>query len=99
MRLAVCCRQSDAPLAGGRPPGCATPARVWAGEVWWGPTPPRGMKDLSDTPQLTEAMLRRGWPVARIRKFPGENLLRVFRQVCVNFGVTSWHHVVSFPRW
>ncbi len=48
-----------------------------------GPTPPRGMKDISDTPQLTEAMLRRGWPEARIRKFLGENLLRVFRQVCV----------------
>ncbi len=47
-----------------------------------GPTPPRGMKDISDTPQLTEAMLRRGWPEARIRKFLGENLLRVFRQVC-----------------
>ena len=47
-----------------------------------GPTPPRGMKDISDMPQLTEAMLRRGWPEARIRKFLGENLLRVFRQVC-----------------
>ena len=47
-----------------------------------GPTPPRGMHDISDTPQLTEAMLRRGWPETRIRKFLGENLLRVFRRVC-----------------
>ena len=56
---------------------------VMLGSDWdGGPTPPRGMKDISDTPQLTEAMLRRGWPEARIRKFLGENLLRVFRQVC-----------------
>ena len=47
-----------------------------------GPTPPRGMHDISDTPRLTEAMLKRGWTETRIRKFLGENLLRVFRQVC-----------------
>ncbi|MEZ5353256.1 MAG: dipeptidase [Bryobacteraceae bacterium] len=46
-----------------------------------GPTPPRGMKDVSDLPQLTEAMLRRGWSEARIRKFLGGNLLRVWREV------------------
>ena len=46
-----------------------------------GPTPPREMKDISDTPVLTEAMLRRGWSEQRIRKFLGGNLLRVFRQV------------------
>ncbi len=56
---------------------------VMLGSDWdGGPTPPRGMKDISDMPQLTEAMLRRGWPEARIRKFLGENLLRVFRRVC-----------------
>jgi membrane dipeptidase len=46
-----------------------------------GPTPPRGMRDISDTPMLTEAMLHRGWSEARIRKFLGGNLLRVFRQI------------------
>jgi membrane dipeptidase len=46
-----------------------------------GPTLPRGMRDARDLPQLTEAMLRRGWPEARIRKFLGGNLLRVFRQI------------------
>ena len=46
-----------------------------------GPTPPRGMRDISDTPMLTEAMLRRGWTEQRIRKFLGQNLLRVFRQI------------------
>ena len=45
-----------------------------------GPTPPRGMKDIADLPQLTEAMLRRGWSEQRIRKFLGGNLLRVFRE-------------------
>jgi membrane dipeptidase len=46
-----------------------------------GPTPPRGIKDISDLPRLTEAMLRRGWSERRIRKFLGENVLRLFRQV------------------
>jgi len=46
-----------------------------------GPTPPRGMRDIADLPQLTDAMLRRGWSEPRIRKFLGGNLLRVFRQV------------------
>ncbi len=46
-----------------------------------GPTPPRGMRDIRDLPMLTEAMLRRGWTEARIKKFLGGNLLRVFEQV------------------
>ncbi|MCS6951626.1 MAG: dipeptidase [Bryobacterales bacterium] len=46
-----------------------------------GPTPPRGIRDVRDLPLLTEAMLRRGWSERRIRKFLGENLLRVFRQI------------------
>jgi membrane dipeptidase len=46
-----------------------------------GPTLPRGMRDISDTPMLTEAMLKRGWSEARIRKFLGGNVLRVFRQI------------------
>lgn len=46
-----------------------------------GPTPPRGMTDISHLPMLTDAMLRRGWSDTRIRKFMGGNLLRVFRQI------------------
>ena len=46
-----------------------------------GPTPPKGIRDISHLPMLTDAMLRRGWPESRIRKFLGENLLRVFRQI------------------
>ncbi len=46
-----------------------------------GPTPPRGMRDIGDLAMITDAMLRRGYSEARIRKFLGENLLRVFRQV------------------
>jgi len=46
-----------------------------------GPTPPRGMHSIADLPMLTDAMLRRGWPEQRIRKFLGLNLLRVFREI------------------
>jgi membrane dipeptidase len=55
---------------------------VILGSDWdGGPTLPRQMKDAADLPMLTEAMLKRGWPETRIRKFLGGNLLRVFRQV------------------
>lgn len=46
-----------------------------------GPTLPRGLRDARDLSLLTEAMLRRGYSEQRIRKFLGENLLRVFRRV------------------
>jgi membrane dipeptidase len=46
-----------------------------------GPTLPRGMSDIRDLPLITDAMVRRGWPETRIKKFLGGNLLRVFRQV------------------
>ena len=46
-----------------------------------GPTPPRGMRDVSNLPLITEAMLRRGYSEERIRKFLGGNLLRVFRKI------------------
>ena len=51
-----------------------------------GPTPPRGMRDISDLPMLTDAMLRRRWPEQRIRKFLGLNMLRVFRQITESKG-------------
>lgn len=46
-----------------------------------GPTLPRGMRDIRDLPMITDAMLRRGYSEARIRKFLGGNLLRVFREI------------------
>lgn len=42
---------------------------------------PRGLEDVSKLPRLTEAMLRRGFSEAHIRKILGENFLRVFREV------------------
>jgi membrane dipeptidase len=46
-----------------------------------GPPLPRGMRDVRDLPMITDAMLRRGYSEARIRKFLGGNLLRVFGQI------------------
>jgi membrane dipeptidase len=46
-----------------------------------GPTPPRELRDVSDLPMITDAMLRRGYSEERIRKFLGGNLLRVFRRI------------------
>ena len=46
-----------------------------------GPTLPRGFRDVRDLPLITESMVRRGYSDARIRKFLGGNLLRVFAQV------------------
>lgn len=45
-----------------------------------GPTLARGMRDVRDLPMITDAMLRRGYSEARIRKFLGENLRRAFTQ-------------------
>ncbi|GAA3761023.1 dipeptidase [Terriglobus aquaticus] len=45
-----------------------------------GPTLARGMRDVRDLPMVTDAMLRRGYSEARIRKFLGGNLRRVFGQ-------------------
>jgi len=46
-----------------------------------GPTLPKGFRDVRDLPLITEAMLKRGYSEARIKKFLGGNLLRVFREV------------------
>ena len=40
-----------------------------------------GFEDASRFPQVTEALLRRGYDVEEIRKLLGENFLRVFRLV------------------
>jgi membrane dipeptidase len=44
------------------------------------------MRDVRDLPQITDAMLRRGYSEERIDKLWGGNLLRVFRQVTQNRG-------------
>jgi len=45
------------------------------------PPMPKGLERLSDFPNLTAAMRRRGWRGARIRKVLGENWLRLFGEV------------------
>ncbi len=39
------------------------------------------VRDASQLPRLTEALLRRGWPEADVRKLLGANMLRLFREV------------------
>lgn len=46
-----------------------------------GPPLPRGMRDVRDLGLITQALLKRGWPVERVQKFLGGNLMRVFRKV------------------
>jgi membrane dipeptidase len=46
-----------------------------------GPPLPRGMRDVRDLAMITDAMIRRGYSDARIQKFLGGNLIRVFRRV------------------
>lgn len=46
-----------------------------------GPPLPREIKDVSDYPQMTKAMLELGYTEQRIRKILGLNWLRVIRQV------------------
>lgn len=41
-----------------------------------------GLEDVTKFPNLTEALLRKGYSISDIRKIYGENFLRVFRQVC-----------------
>jgi len=40
------------------------------------PVFPAGISSISDTPNITRTMLRRGWPEGRIRKVLGENWVR-----------------------
>jgi membrane dipeptidase len=46
-----------------------------------GPNLPRGMRDCRDLPLVTRAVVWRGYPKERIRKFWCANRLRLFRQV------------------
>jgi len=42
---------------------------------------PRGLEDVSKMPNLTEALLKRGYTEADIQKIMGGNFLRVMREV------------------
>lgn len=43
---------------------------------------PSGLKDVSDFPALTEALLLEGYTIDEVDKIMGKNFLRVFKQVC-----------------
>jgi membrane dipeptidase len=45
------------------------------------PTVPQGLEDVSKMPNLTAALLKRGYTEKDIRKIMGENFLRVVREV------------------
>ncbi|HEY7758865.1 MAG TPA: dipeptidase [Burkholderiales bacterium] len=42
---------------------------------------PAGMREIEDYPNLTAAMVRRGWKEARMRKVMGENWVRLLKEV------------------
>ncbi len=42
---------------------------------------PQGLDSVADLPKITDALLKRGYTPAQVRKILGGNLLRVFRQV------------------
>ncbi len=42
---------------------------------------PRGLEDVSKMPNLTAALLKRGYKESDIRKIMGENVMRVLRDV------------------
>jgi membrane dipeptidase len=45
-------------------------------------SPPTGLKDVSQFPSLTSALLQRGYSREDVRKILGGNFMRVFRAVC-----------------
>ncbi|HWC20255.1 MAG TPA: dipeptidase [Terriglobales bacterium] len=45
------------------------------------PSMPEGMDSAADLPKITEALLKRGYTPAQVRKILGGNFMRVFREV------------------
>jgi membrane dipeptidase len=45
---------------------------------------PRGLEDVSKMPNLTQALMKRGYAEADIQKIMGSNFLRVIREVVGN---------------
>ena len=56
------------------------PEHVGLGSDFDGATMPEGMDDCTHLPRITEALMRKGYKDADIRKILGENLLRVMEQ-------------------
>jgi membrane dipeptidase len=56
------------------------------------PSLPEGLKDISELPNITYELLRRGYKEAEIRKILGENLLRVFAEA-ERVARTSSHNI------
>jgi membrane dipeptidase len=54
---------------------------VGLGSDFDGGNMPEGMEDVTQLPKITEALLRRGYGDAAIKKILGENTLRVMEQV------------------
>ena len=56
------------------------PDHVGLGSDFDGADMPDGMEDASKLPRITEALLRKGYSEADIRKILGGNMLRVMEQ-------------------
>jgi membrane dipeptidase len=59
----------------------AGPDHVGLGSDFDGAGMPYGMEDATHLPQITEALLKRGYSEADVRKILGENTLRVMEEV------------------
>ncbi|MCF8076822.1 MAG: membrane dipeptidase [Desulfotignum sp.] len=63
---------------------------------------PKGIQSAADFPNITAALLERGYDELQIRKIMGENMMRIFSQVWKNQGTSSdmaspvsYHHLIS----
>jgi membrane dipeptidase len=56
------------------------PDHVGLGSDFDGATMPEGLQDCSKVPKITEALLRKGYSEADVRKILGENTLRIMEQ-------------------
>ena len=54
---------------------------VGLGSDFDGAVRPIGMQDVTHIPQITDALLKKGYPESDIRKILGENTLRVLSEV------------------
>ena len=50
-------------------------------QIDWPITYPKGLHGAADFPNLTQALLQRGYPEPDVKKIMGENFLRLFRKV------------------
>lgn len=59
----------------------AGPDHVGLGSDFDGARMPEGMEDVTRIPKITEALLRKGYTEANIKKILGENTLRLLSEV------------------